>query len=117
MAYAKRAKPNWAEALTHPRDRAIAQAERLRRAHERAWSDSANERDGRVCMFANASPGAGVLVQGYDRRAEFLQVTLPSKAEARVTLSKQVHSAKQDRAQFMRQTLGRANNRQSGGGR
>lgn len=116
MSYAKRAKINWAEALAHPRDRAIAQAEKLRRAHMRAWSDSANERDGRVCMFANVG-GAGVLVQGYDRRAEFMQVTLPSNSEAKATLSRQVHSAKQDRARFMRQTLGRANNRQSGGGR
>jgi len=102
-------KINWARALAHPRDYELAQAERMRRAHTKAWADSASERGGRVCEFVG-----GTLAIGYDHRAELVDYTVPDKS----TLRRQAHEARQQAqqdARAYRQTLGRANNRQAGG--
>jgi len=84
-----RPKISWAKALADPRDYAIAQAERQRRAYVRAWSDSSDERGGRVCEFIS-----GTLSVGYDHRAELIDSVAPDKA----TLRRQAHAARQQAA-------------------
>lgn len=106
MCYVKRPKISWAKALAHPRDYELLQQEKTRRAHANAWKESSNERDGRVCQFAGVG-AAGVLVIGYDHRAEMLTATAPKAS----TLRSHAARARHNRAQ----AGVRGENRQAGG--
>jgi len=85
MAYQPRKPIQWGKVLAHPRDYAIAQHDAKRKAHAKAWNESANERDGRVGTFEG-----GVIGLAYDHRAQFIGDTAPSKKE----LKRVVHEAR-----------------------
>lgn len=61
----KTSKINWNKVMSNKRDFEQAQAERDHRMHARRYSESADERDGRVCAFKGVD-GAGVLDIGFD---------------------------------------------------
>ena len=64
-ASAKTSKIKWSEIIRHPDDNKQLAGERDARLHAKRYSESADERDGRICAFKGVD-GAGVLDIGHD---------------------------------------------------
>jgi translation elongation factor EF-G len=65
VGHVKTSKINWNKVIRHRDDNKQLAGERESRLHAKRYSESADERDGRICAFKGVD-GAGVLDIGFD---------------------------------------------------